>query len=104
MNGMGRKNSWGEEIGSRGLVAAVLQGFFSSAFDLLEGALETMIKEQQGRILKKLSVAVVFLTGSLFLLNALALFINDYLEAAAWVGYGIVGSALVLLAIIFRKE
>ncbi len=104
MNPMGRENSWSGKTGRQGLIADLLYGFFSSTFDFLEGAIENMLKEQQKRIFKKLSVVIVFFAGVMFLLNALALCISDYLEKAAWVGYGIVGSVLVLLALIFRKE
>lgn len=94
----------GGKIWKRGPVANLLYGFFASAFDVLESAVESFIQEQQKRILKKLSITVVFLTGMVFLLNALALIISDYLEKSSWVGYGVVGGVLVLLALIFWKE
>lgn len=86
------------------MIAELLAGIFSNVFDLLEGVAENFIQEQQKRILKKVSVAVVFFTGALFLLNALALFIGEYLEKSSWVGYGVVGGVLILLALIFRKQ
>lgn len=87
-----------------GPLAVIFRSFFSEAFDLLEGLLENFIKEQQRKILKQLSKALVLFTGALFLLNALALFISEYLEKSTWAGYGIVGAVLVLLALIFWKE
>lgn len=87
-----------------GPLAVIFRSFFSDAFDLLEGFLDNFIKEQQRKILKQLSKVVVLFTGSLFLLNALALFISEYLEKSTWFGYGIVGAVLVLLAFIFWKE
>ncbi len=87
-----------------GPLAVIFRSFFSDAFDLLEGFLDNFIKEQQRKILKQLSKAVVLFTGSLFLLNALALFISEYLEKSTWFGYSIVGGVLILLALIFWKE
>lgn len=101
---MGRENSLGGKIGRSSVITELLYGIFSSTFDLLEGAVENFIQGQKKRILKKASIAIVFLTGSLFLLNALALFISEYLEKSPWVGYGVVGGVLVLLAVIFREE
>jgi hypothetical protein len=101
---MKQENNRSEETGRSSLVSDLLYGFFSRTFELLDDAIESIIKEQQKKIFKKLIVVVVFFAGALFLLNALALFISDYLEKAAWVGHGIVGAVLVLLALIFRKE
>lgn len=97
-------NHMRRETGSRGLVAEVVYGFFSNTLDFIEGAFETTLREQQRKIFKKLGVVAIFFAGALFLLNALALFISTYLEEAVWVGYGIVGSVLVVLGLIFRKE
>jgi len=86
------------------LVGSILYGLFSSTLDFLEQTLSAIIREQQEKILKKISVIAVFFVGAWFLLNALALFISDYLSKEPWVGYGIVGLALVLIGLIFRKE
>lgn len=101
---MGRENSLGGKILKGGVIAELLYSIFSNTLDLLEGVAENFIREQQKRILKKASVAIVFFTGAVFLLNSLALFIGEYLEKSPWVGYGVVGGVLVLLALIFRKE
>lgn len=101
---MGRENGLGRKIGRSSVITELLYGIFSSTFDLLEGAVENFIQGQKKRILKKVSVAIVFFTGSLFLLNSLALFVSVYLEKSPWVGYGVVGGVLVLLAVIFREE
>lgn len=101
---MERENGWGGKILRSGAIAELFYGVFSSVVDLVEGAVENFVREQQKRIFKKVSIAIVFFTGALFLLNALALFISDYLEKASWVGYGVVGGVLVILALIFWKE
>ena len=101
---MRREESLSGKIWKKSLIADFLRGFFSSTFDLLEGAVENFIQEQQKRIFKKLSIILGFFIGAVFLLNSLALFISDYLEKSSWVGYGVVGGVLILLAFIFRKE
>jgi hypothetical protein len=101
---MQRENGLGRKTWKSGVITELIYGFFSHILDQLEGAVETFLQEQQKRILKKLSIVIVFIVGSLFLLNSLALFISDYLEKSSWVGYGVVGGVLVFLALIFRKE
>ena len=86
------------------LIGDLVYGIFSSTFDLIAGAVEHFIQDQQKRIFKRVSILVVFIIGVVFLLNSLALFISEYLEKSSWVGYGVVGGGLTLLALIFWKE
>lgn len=79
-------------------------GLFSGAISSLLDLFEDFIRTQQKRLLKKISIALALFTGGVFLLNSLALFISEYLEQSLWVGYGIVGGGLILLAFIFWKE
>lgn len=104
INCMEHENRLGGKGVRSGILTELLYGVFSSVADLVEGAVENFVREQQKRIFKKVSIAIVFFTGALFLLNALALFIGDYLEKASWVGYGVVGGVLIILALIFWKE
>ena len=97
---MRREESLSGKIWRSGLLADFFSGLFSNLFDLVADFLQA----QQKRILKRLSKVIVLAVGALFLLHALALFISEYLAKAAWVGYGIVGGVLLLLALIFWKE
>jgi hypothetical protein len=86
------------------IIGSILYGLFSNALDFLEQSLSVIIREQQEKILKKMSVIAVFFVGAWFLLQALALFISEYLSKGPWVGYVIVGSALILFGLIFRER
>ena len=97
---MRREEGLGGKIWRGGLLGELFSGLFVNFFDRVE----EYIHEQQKRMLARLSKVIVGAVGALFLLNALALFISDYLMKAAWAGYGIVGGVLVLLVLIFWKE
>lgn len=86
------------------LVGSILYGLFSHTLDFLEHSLTAIIQEQQEKILKKIGIVVVFFVGAWFLLQALALFISDYVSKGPWVGYSIVGGVLVILGLIFRER
>ena len=62
------------------------------------------IEEKKKEFGKKAISVVLLLTGSLFLLNGLAQFINQMMIASTWHGYVIVGSFMVLIGIFFTKD
>ncbi|EKE11040.1 MAG: hypothetical protein ACD_15C00151G0018 [uncultured bacterium] len=81
----------------------IVVNFFSGSIAILEQKVGSLIERQERRIRKNVILLAVFLVGALYVLNAMAIFISEYLKTGNWLGYGLVGIVLIIISFILKK-
>jgi hypothetical protein len=102
---MFREENCGEKSNRRGanLLEEIAIGFFAGTISAIEQKISNLMERQERRVTRYIIISFVFLIGFLYVLNAMAIFISEYIRMGSWSGYGLVGLLLIIMGFIFRK-
>ncbi|HLM83646.1 MAG TPA: hypothetical protein VK254_00320 [Candidatus Bathyarchaeia archaeon] len=90
----GAEKSWGEISGRLLVSLAAFAG----------GHIQNIVERQKMRAVRSLvSYSLLFLAG-LFILNGVALYLDELLKIRIWAGFLLVGLALVIIGLILPKS
>lgn len=84
--------------------AEIGYGLFSQIVKLAKSYADDLIRKQELKFLKRLTIIAFFLTGMLFVLNGIAIFLNEYFQVGNWTGYVLVGLLLSVAGLISQKS
>ncbi|MFA5925877.1 MAG: hypothetical protein WC831_02990 [Parcubacteria group bacterium] len=94
MNNIESEKSWGE-IG---------RGIISSLINLAEGYADNFIRRQREKMIRKIFSFLLFFSAALFILNGIAILINEILCLRQWAGYVLIGLGLLVVGLLIPKS